>query len=179
MNCGHTYQHHSYPCAFCSTTTTTATATNVRPPQESSFTAPGTEQIVVTDTPVGAVGLTTCYDLRFPRVYANLRAAGASVILVPSAFMPSTGRAHWECLLRARAIETQCYVAAAAQFGAHNAKRSSYGHSLVVDPWGEVVAALGGDEEGLASTSFPMCRSRTHTPRLLGSRFCLFMRAVL
>jgi hypothetical protein len=93
--------------------------------QESSFTAPGTEQVVVTNTPAGAIGLTTCYDLRFPRVYANLRAAGATLILVPSAFMPSTGRAHWECLLRARAIETQCYVAAAAQFGAHNAKRSS------------------------------------------------------
>lgn len=117
---------------------------------ESSFTRPGTEQVMVSNTPAGNIGLTTCYDLRFPHTYANLRAAGATVLLVPSAFMPSTGAAHWETLLRARAIETQCYVAAAAQYGQHNPKRGSYGHSIIVDPWGEVVAALGGDGEGIA-----------------------------
>lgn len=118
--------------------------------KESSFTAPGDQQIVVAGTPVGNIGLTTCYDLRFPHIYSNLRAAGATVILVPSAFMPSTGTAHWHCLLRARAIETQCYVAAAAQYGQHNPKRRSYGHSIIVDPWGEIVAQLDGDGEGLA-----------------------------
>eukprot|EP00038_Savillea_parva_P025199 m.46643 g.46643 ORF g.46643 m.46643 type:complete len:318 (+) comp6788_c0_seq1:1037-1990(+) len=118
--------------------------------KESSFTCPGDKQVLVTGTPVGNVGLTTCYDLRFPQVYTNLRRAGADVLLVPSAFMPSTGEAHWESLLRARAIETQCYVAAAAQYGQHNAKRKSHGHSMVIDPWGKVVAQLGGSEEGIA-----------------------------
>ena len=120
---------------------------------ESSFTAAGAELVAV-DVPGGVrVGLTTCYDLRFPAMFAALRAAGSNLLLVPSAFMVSTGRAHWETLLRARAIETQCYVAAAAQCGKHeaHASRVSYGHSLIIDPWGEVVARLGGEEkEGLA-----------------------------
>jgi len=88
--------------------------------------------------PVGNIGVTTCYDLRFPELFTALREAGAQVMLVPSAFMPTTGKAHWEVLLRARAIENQCYVVAAAQFGKHNPKRASYGHAMIIDPWGEV-----------------------------------------
>jgi deaminated glutathione amidase len=110
---------------------------------ESQFTAPGNELVVCKDTPVGDIGMSICYDLRFPEVYSALRQAGAAVHLVPSAFMPGTGRAHWEVLLRARAIETQCYVGAAAQSGSHSEHRSSYGHACIVDPWGAVVADAG------------------------------------
>lgn len=100
---------------------------------ESATTAPGQRMgAVVHGTPIGSVGLTTCYDLRFPYVYSALRAAGADVVLVPSAFMPSTGAAHWHTLLRARAIETQVYIGAAAQVGVHNGGRGSYGHALLV-----------------------------------------------
>ncbi len=81
------------------------------------------------------IGLSTCYDLRFPLLYNKLMERGAQVILVPSAFTVPTGMAHWEVLLRARAIETQSYVIAAAQCGSHNDRRESYGHALVVDPW--------------------------------------------
>jgi deaminated glutathione amidase len=92
----------------------------------------------------GCLGLSVCYDLRFPEMYVSLVEMGATTILVPSAFTVPTGTAHWHTLLRARAIETQCYVIAAAQYGRHNEKRESYGHSLVVDPWGTVVADAGG-----------------------------------
>jgi predicted amidohydrolase len=115
--------------------------------KESNSTRPGDSLLLVRDTPVGTIGVTTCYDLRFPEVYTALRDAGAQVLLIPSAFMPTTGAAHWEVLLRARAIETQCYVAAAAQCGAHNDKRSSYGHSLLVDPFGAVLCDLGGEDQ--------------------------------
>jgi len=99
------------------------------------------KEIVVTDTPVGRIGLSTCYDLRFPELYIALRKAGADIFLVPSAFTLMTGKDHWEPLLRARAIENQCYVAAAAQWGTHNPKRQTYGHSLIVDAWGAVVSS--------------------------------------
>ncbi|GIL79098.1 hypothetical protein Vretifemale_8387, partial [Volvox reticuliferus] len=109
---------------------------------ESRSTAPGTEAVVV-DTPAGRLGLTTCYDLRFPELFAHLTwERGAQVLAVPSAFTVVTGAAHWEVLLRARAIECQAYVVAAAQAGRHNTKRESYGHALIVDPWGTVVARL-------------------------------------
>lgn len=107
--------------------------------RESDTTAPGNQVVVARDTPVGDVGLTTCYDLRFPRLYATLARAGVHVALVPSAFLPRTGAAHWHVLLRARAVENQIFVAAAAQVGAHGAGRVSYGHSLVVGPWGDVL----------------------------------------
>ena len=89
------------------------------------------------------VGLTTCFDLRFPNLFQSLRYGSqtrpcADIILVPSAFTVPTGQAHWEVLLRARAIETQCMIVAAAQSGQHNSKRSSYGHSMIVNAWGEV-----------------------------------------
>lgn len=110
--------------------------------KESSFTVPGTK-IVSVDSPVGRLGLTVCYDLRFPKIYQQLRfEQKAQVLLVPSAFTKVTGEAHWEILLRARAIETQCYVIAAAQAGKHNEKRESYGDTLIIDPWGTVVGRL-------------------------------------
>ncbi|KAI3894998.1 hypothetical protein MKX03_021910 [Papaver bracteatum] len=110
--------------------------------KESSFTEAG-KNIVVIDSPVGRLGLTVCYDLRFPELYQRLRYQHqAQVLLVPAAFTKITGEAHWEILLRARAIETQCYVIAAAQAGKHNDKRESYGDTLIIDPWGKVVGRL-------------------------------------
>ncbi|KAH7404600.1 hypothetical protein KP509_15G033700 [Ceratopteris richardii] len=108
--------------------------------KESKFTAPGSE-VVVANTPIGNLGLTVCYDLRFPELYQQLRfEKNAEMLLVPSAFTKVTGAAHWEILLRARAVETQCYVIAAAQAGKHNEKRESYGDAMVIDPWGTVIA---------------------------------------
>lgn len=107
--------------------------------QESKSTAPGSE-VVVASSPIGRLGLTVCYDLRFPELYQELRfKKDAEVLLVPSAFTKVTGAAHWEILLRARAVETQCYVIAAAQTGKHNEKRESYGDAMIVDPWGTVI----------------------------------------
>ncbi|KAM8921521.1 deaminated glutathione amidase [Pelodytes ibericus] len=108
--------------------------------KESKFTIPGAELIPPIQTPAGKVGLGICYDLRFPEMSQALSQAGAEILTYPSAFTVTTGMAHWEVLLRARAIENQCYVVAAAQTGSHNPKRSSFGHALVVDPWGTVVA---------------------------------------
>ncbi|MFK3969704.1 carbon-nitrogen hydrolase family protein [Pseudomonas sp. NPDC087358] len=96
--------------------------------------------VVVADTPVGRLGLTVCYDLRFPELYTALREAGAQLITVPSAFTAVTGAAHWEILLRARAIETQCYILAAAQGGVHPGPRETFGHAAIIDPWGRVLA---------------------------------------
>lgn len=108
--------------------------------RESRTVAPGTETVVV-DVDGIRVGLSTCYDLRFPELYRRLAVqGGAQVLLVPAAFMLHTGRDHWEVLLRARAIENQCYVVAAGQFGDHDPGRTCYGRSMVVDPWGIIVA---------------------------------------
>ncbi len=98
------------------------------------------QQVVVVETPVGRLGLTVCYDLRFAELYGALREAGAELITAPSAFTRVTGAAHWEVLIRARAIETQCYLLAAAQGGVHPGGRETYGHSLIVDPWGGKLA---------------------------------------
>lgn len=97
-------------------------------------------RLVVADTPVGRLGLSVCYDLRFPELYTALRVAGAELISVPSAFTAVTGAAHWQVLLRARAIETQCYVLAADQGGSHPGGRETFGHSAIVDPWGVLLA---------------------------------------
>ena len=107
--------------------------------RESNVYKHGSEAVVVTGTPVGTLGLTICYDLRFPALFARLAEAGADLIAVPAAFTVPTGRAHWEVLLRARAIEAGLFVVAAAQSGNHEDGRNTYGHSLVVDPWGEVL----------------------------------------
>jgi predicted amidohydrolase len=107
--------------------------------KESACTAPGTAPTVVKVGGFG-VGLSICYDVRFPELYRRLVDGGAELLLVPAAFTLHTGKDHWHVLLRARAIEAQCYVAAAAQWGKHPLGRSTYGHSLVADPWGTVVA---------------------------------------
>ncbi|GAB7350851.1 hypothetical protein MBLNU459_g1381t2 [Dothideomycetes sp. NU459] len=99
------------------------------------------------DTALGKVGSLICFDLRFPEIALALKRQKADIITYPSAFTPTTGAAHWHSLLRARAIETQTYVIAAAQVGAHNEKRTSYGHSIVINPWGEIIAELGGAED--------------------------------
>ncbi|XP_044305138.1 deaminated glutathione amidase isoform X2 [Varanus komodoensis] len=111
--------------------------------QESAFTNPGPEIVPPVSTPAGKVGLAVCYDLRFPEMSLALAQAGAELLTYPSAFTVPTGCAHWEVLLRARAIETQSYVVAAAQTGKHHQRRSSYGHTMVVDPWGSIVAQCG------------------------------------
>jgi len=113
--------------------------------RESARTAPG-EQVVAAETPFGPIGLSICYDLRFPELYRRLCVAhGARWLFVPSAFTPETGKDHWEVLLRARAIESQCYVIAPAQCGRHGPDRASHGRSMVVDPWG-LVRARAADE---------------------------------
>lgn len=106
--------------------------------RESDDYAPG-QRLVVADTPVGRLGMTVCYDLRFAELYLALRQAGAELISVPSAFTLTTGEAHWQTLIRARAIETQCYMLAAAQGGKHAGGRITYGHSSIVDCWGRVL----------------------------------------
>ncbi|PCD02682.1 nitrilase [Sphingomonas spermidinifaciens] len=110
--------------------------------RESAVYAPG-EGAVVVGTPVGPLGPTICYDLRFAELYHALAVAGAHVLAVPAAFTRPTGAAHWHLLLRARAAETGCFVIAAAQTGEHEDGRATYGHSLVVDPWGEVLLDMG------------------------------------
>jgi predicted amidohydrolase len=115
---------------------------------ESETVEPG-EEIVVADTPFGTLGLSVCYDLRFPELYRKLVDAGAIALAVPAAFTLTTGKDHWHVLLRARAIEQQCYVLAAAQAGHHYGRRRSYGHALIADPWGTVLAECG-EGEGVA-----------------------------
>ncbi|XP_076351477.1 ntrilase and fragile histidine triad fusion protein NitFhit isoform X3 [Tachypleus tridentatus] len=108
--------------------------------RESDYTIPGEKLVPPVDSPIGKIGLGICYDLRFPEFSLSLAKSGAEILTYPSAFTQTTGLAHWESLLRSRAIETQCYVIAAAQTGKHNPKRSSYGHAMIIDPWGCVVA---------------------------------------
>ena len=100
------------------------------------------DRLVCIDTPIGRLGLSICYDVRFAELYQALRNQGAEVIVVPSAFTAVTGAAHWEVLLRARAIESQCYILAANQGGVHANGRETWGHSCLIDPWGEVIASL-------------------------------------
>jgi len=109
---------------------------------ESARIAPGSE-VVVVETPIGGIGLSVCYDVRFPELYRAMAARGARWIAVPSAFTPQTGKDHWEVLLRARAIENQAFVLAPAQCGRHGPERASHGRSLIVDPWGLVLAQAG------------------------------------
>jgi predicted amidohydrolase len=111
--------------------------------RESNTYAAGKGVVVVNGTPVGKLGLTICYDLRFPGLFARLAEAGADVISVPAAFTVPTGRAHWHVLLRARAIEAGLFVVAAAQVGSHEDGRQTFGHSLVADPWGELLLDMG------------------------------------
>jgi predicted amidohydrolase len=107
----------------------------------------GGDAVVVVDTPLGQLGLSVCYDLRFPELYRALVDHGAALIAIPAAFTVSTGEAHWHVLMRARAIETGCHLLAAAQCGAHQDGRSTYGHSVAVDPWGTVLADAGAAQD--------------------------------
>jgi len=125
---------------------------------ESATVRPGEETIVVS-TELGNLGLTICYDLRFPGLYQRLRDAGADILTVPSAFTQTTGKDHWQPLLRARAIENQCYVLAPAQYGRHDDEglRESYGHAMIVDPWGQIVAMVP-DGPGVALAEIDLDR---------------------
>jgi deaminated glutathione amidase len=122
--------------------------------RESEAVVPGAEPVVV-ETSIGAVGLSVCYDVRFPELYRILAARGARILAVPAAFTAHTGKDHWHVLLRARAIENQCYVLAPGQYGVHDEKRSTYGHSLIVDPWGAVIAEVG-DHTGVATADLDL-----------------------
>jgi predicted amidohydrolase len=115
--------------------------------RESSAYAPGDAAILV-DTPIAKIGLSVCYDLRFPALYAALSDGGAQLLSIPAAFTVPTGEAHWHVLMRARAIENASFVVAAAQSGLHQDGRSTYGHSLVIDPWGRILLDMG-DEVGV------------------------------
>ncbi|HUF56091.1 MAG TPA: carbon-nitrogen hydrolase family protein [Thermohalobaculum sp.] len=143
--------------------------------RESSGYRPGT-RAVTADTPWGTLGLTICYDMRFPALYRALAEAGATILTVPSAFTVPTGRAHWEPLLRARAIETGCFVLAPAQWGEHRATRgrarATWGHSLAVDPWGRVLAD-GGEGTGVALVELDLDeveKVRARVPSLANAR---------
>ncbi|XP_068164365.1 deaminated glutathione amidase [Antennarius striatus] len=129
--------------------------------KESSITIPGPSLVHPVQTPIGKVGLGICYDLRFPEFSVALQRHGAEILTYPSAFTVPTGAAHWEVLLRARAIEAQCFVLAAAQVGRHTEKRSSYGHALVVDPWGEVLGDCGGEGPGMTLVEIDMEKLRS------------------
>ena len=137
--------------------------------RESAAVAPG-KDVVCVETPLGAIGLSVCYDVRFPELYRALSGKGAVLLTVPSAFTLMTGKDHWEVLLRARAIENQAYVLAPAQGGRHPGDRLTYGHACVVDPWGLVVACAS-EGEGLAVADMDaslLARVRARLPALGG-----------
>lgn len=141
--------------------------------QESAAYRAGDTLGVVEDTPVGRLGLAVCYDLRFPALFAALADRECDVLSVPAAFTVPTGRAHWHILLRARAIEASAYVVAAAQCGPHADGRETFGHSLVIDPWGDVVLDLGngGEAIGYADISFDrIAEVREQVPSLANRR---------
>lgn len=125
--------------------------------RESAVYQGGDGAVLVEGTPVGRLGLTICYDLRFPTLFARIAEAGAEVIAVPAAFTVPTGMAHWHVLLRARAIEAGLFIVAAAQVGRHEDGRITFGHSLVVDPWGEVLLDMG-DEVGVGFADIDLAR---------------------
>jgi deaminated glutathione amidase len=124
--------------------------------RESSVYGPG-EQVVAVDTPWGRMGFSICYDMRFPDLYRALTDAGATILLAPAAFTVPTGQAHWHVLLRARAIEAGCFVIAVAQTGAHQDGRTTYGHSVVIDPWGDILLDMG-DASGLGLADLDLSR---------------------
>lgn len=125
--------------------------------RESSQVTAG-KDAVLARTPLAAIGLSVCYDVRFPALYRALATAGADVLLVPSAFTKPTGAAHWHTLLRARAIENACYVVAAAQCGTHPGGRETYGHSLIIDPWGDILAEAYGAAPGIITATIDRAR---------------------
>lgn len=141
--------------------------------RESATIAPGREAVVI-PTPVGRLGLAVCYDVRFPELFRVLQAQGAEILTLPSAFTAATGRAHWELLLRARAVENLCYVLAPAQSGMHPNGRETYGDSMIVDPWGHVLGRVAEPGPGLAVADIDRTLQqdlRTRFPALSHRRF--------
>ncbi len=126
--------------------------------RESSAYTPGTEVTVVENTPIGRLGLTICYDLRFPALFEALGKVRCDAIAIPAAFTVPTGEAHWHVLQRARAIEASAFVIAAAQVGQHEDGRKTYGHSLVIGPWGEILLDMGGSKAGLGFAEIDLAR---------------------
>jgi len=131
---------------------------------ESASVAPGTNAVVA-DTDLGKIGMTVCYDLRFPPLFRAMFRAGAEIITVPAAFTVPTGRDHWEVLLRARAIENQCYVIAAGQFGANTDNRRTYGRSMIINPWGTVLA-VAPDQIGIALAHIDLAQVKAFRTKL-------------
>lgn len=145
-----------------------------------SATVAGGGEAVTADLPFGRIGLTVCYDVRFPQLYRILAQDGAFLFTIPAAFTAETGKAHWHILVRARAIENGAFVLAPAQCGSHPGKRETYGHSLIVSPWGEVLAEAGG-EPGVIVADIDPARSaaaRAQIPSLNGRPFLLAPRNV-
>jgi nitrilase len=142
---------------------------------ESDYTIPGSS-IAVIDSPVGKIGLSICYDVRFPELYRTLTHMGAQLLIVPSAFSCTTGQDHWLPLLRARAIENACYVVAPAQTGIHSNGRKTWGHTVIIDPWGKVLAEMKS-EPGIVSADIDLNKLvgiREQLPSLLHCRPELF-----
>lgn len=140
--------------------------------QESATTEPG-QDIVVIDTPVGKLGLAVCYDLRFPELFRALMQRGAEIIAIPSAFTVPTGEAHWELLIRARAVDSLAYMIGACQGGTHSSGRQTFGHSLIVDPWGAILARKDSLEPGVIGATVDLERLkkiRTAIPLLQHQR---------
>lgn len=141
--------------------------------RESNAYEPGREVVTIEDTPIGRLGLAICYDMRFPALFEALGKRRCDAIAIPAAFTVPTGKAHWHVLLRARAIEASAFVIAAAQVGKHEDGRETYGHSLVVDPWGEVLLDMGGEEPGLGFCEIDLARIdevRRQVPSLANRR---------
>jgi predicted amidohydrolase len=140
--------------------------------RESNAYAAG-DRVVTVETPAGRLGLTICYDIRFPALFEALGQAGCDIIAIPAAFTVTTGQAHWHLLQRARAVEASAYTVSAAQVGRHEDGRRTYGHSLVVDPWGEVLLDLGGETAGLGFAEISAARIsevRAQLPSLANRR---------
>lgn len=139
--------------------------------RESKVVRPG-DRAVIADTPWGKIGMTICYDLRFPYLYRALAQKGASIFTIPAAFTVPTGHAHWESLMRARAIENGAFVIAPAQCGIHEGGRVTYGHSLILGPWGDILAK-GDDEPGIIMADLDLCaitKARSSIPSLTHDR---------
>jgi predicted amidohydrolase len=149
-----------------------ATLPGLRDYRESATYAGG-DRAVVSDAPGFRLGFTICYDVRFPALHRALAEAGAEVLAVPAAFTKPTGEAHWHVLLRARAIETGCFVLAAAQSGSHENGRQTYGHSMIIDPWGKVLAEIEAEGPGIAIADIDLgavAEARGKVPALANAR---------
>ena len=141
--------------------------------RESAAYTAGEEVVVAERTPLGTLGLTTCYDVRFPALFEELGRRSCNAIAIPAAFTVPTGKAHWHLLQRARAVEASAFVIAAAQVGRHADGRETYGHSLVVDPWGEVLLDMGGEAAGMGLCDIDLARIgevRAQLPSLANKR---------